>query len=206
MSELGRPFTGGSWCGKASGHQLYFSETSTVTASVKVIICLLILIHFPFLLQNPNKTCLFCGKLPIPMILMTLLRESVCNVEMSTENYPNWGQILTCADKLLSLSVCRLFKFFLPFCLLKKSNLLPFFPKPLHYRDKKIESHPFAITLGPNLHSFCRQVSSPCEFCPILRTKRNFLGIEHIFFMYRQKTRSNCHDITLHVTISSLLN
>ncbi|XP_058065903.1 uncharacterized protein LOC131215530 [Anopheles bellator] len=36
LSELGRPFTGGSWCGKASGHQLYFSETSTVTASVKV--------------------------------------------------------------------------------------------------------------------------------------------------------------------------
>ncbi|XP_055387186.1 uncharacterized protein LOC129615828 [Condylostylus longicornis] len=36
LSELGRPFTGGSWCGKASGPQLYFSETSTVTASVKV--------------------------------------------------------------------------------------------------------------------------------------------------------------------------
>jgi hypothetical protein len=36
LSELGRPFTGGSWCGTASGHQLYFSETSTVTASVKV--------------------------------------------------------------------------------------------------------------------------------------------------------------------------
>lgn len=36
LSELGRPFTGGSWCGKASGHQLYFSETATVTASVKV--------------------------------------------------------------------------------------------------------------------------------------------------------------------------
>lgn len=33
---MGRPFTGGSWCGSASGHQLYFSETSTVTASVKV--------------------------------------------------------------------------------------------------------------------------------------------------------------------------
>lgn len=40
LSELGRPFTGGSWCGKASGHQLYFSETSTVTASVKVITCI----------------------------------------------------------------------------------------------------------------------------------------------------------------------
>ncbi|XP_055632002.1 uncharacterized protein LOC129771902 [Toxorhynchites rutilus septentrionalis] len=36
LSELGRPFTGGSWCGKASGHQLYYSETATVTASVKV--------------------------------------------------------------------------------------------------------------------------------------------------------------------------
>ncbi|TMW46885.1 hypothetical protein DOY81_008035, partial [Sarcophaga bullata] len=35
LSELGRPFTGGSWCGKATGPQLYFSETSTVTASVK---------------------------------------------------------------------------------------------------------------------------------------------------------------------------
>lgn len=36
LSELGRPFTGGSWCGSASGPQQYFSETSTVTASVKV--------------------------------------------------------------------------------------------------------------------------------------------------------------------------
>lgn len=36
VSELGRPFTGGSWCGTASGVQQYFSETSTVTASVKV--------------------------------------------------------------------------------------------------------------------------------------------------------------------------
>jgi len=36
LSELGRPFTGGSWCGTASGPQQYFSETSTVTASVKV--------------------------------------------------------------------------------------------------------------------------------------------------------------------------
>ncbi|XP_018785466.1 PREDICTED: uncharacterized protein LOC108966827 [Bactrocera latifrons] len=36
LSELGRPFTGGSWCGKATGPQLYFSETTTVTASVKV--------------------------------------------------------------------------------------------------------------------------------------------------------------------------
>ncbi|GAB0090204.1 prolow-density lipoprotein receptor-related protein 1-like [Sergentomyia squamirostris] len=36
LSELGRPFTGGSWCGSASGHQLYYSETSTVTVSVKV--------------------------------------------------------------------------------------------------------------------------------------------------------------------------
>lgn len=36
LSELGRPFTGGSWCGTAGGVQQYFSETSTVTASVKV--------------------------------------------------------------------------------------------------------------------------------------------------------------------------
>lgn len=36
LSELGRPFTGGSWCGAATGPQQYFSETSTVTASVKV--------------------------------------------------------------------------------------------------------------------------------------------------------------------------
>jgi hypothetical protein len=36
LSELGRPFTGGKWCGTASGAQQYFSETSTVTASVKV--------------------------------------------------------------------------------------------------------------------------------------------------------------------------
>lgn len=36
LSELGRPFTGGSWCGAATGPNLYYSETSTVTASVKV--------------------------------------------------------------------------------------------------------------------------------------------------------------------------
>lgn len=36
LSELGRPFTGGSWCGAATGPQQYYSETSTVTASVKV--------------------------------------------------------------------------------------------------------------------------------------------------------------------------
>ncbi|XP_070492853.1 uncharacterized protein [Chironomus tepperi] len=45
LSELGRPFTGGSWCGTASGPQQYFSETSTVTASVKVF-------HAPSLQQE----------------------------------------------------------------------------------------------------------------------------------------------------------
>lgn len=39
LSELGRPFTGGSWCGAATGPQQYYSETSTVTASVKVSVC-----------------------------------------------------------------------------------------------------------------------------------------------------------------------
>lgn len=36
VSELGRPFTGGSWCGAADGAALYYSETSTVTVSVKL--------------------------------------------------------------------------------------------------------------------------------------------------------------------------
>lgn len=36
LSELGRPFTGGSWCGSSSGPAAYFSETSTVTVSVKL--------------------------------------------------------------------------------------------------------------------------------------------------------------------------
>lgn len=36
LSELGRPFTGGSWCGTSSGPAAYYSETSTVTASVKL--------------------------------------------------------------------------------------------------------------------------------------------------------------------------
>lgn len=36
LSELGRPFTGGSWCGTSSGPATYYSETSTVTASVKL--------------------------------------------------------------------------------------------------------------------------------------------------------------------------
>ncbi|GBP08690.1 Apical endosomal glycoprotein [Eumeta japonica] len=36
VSELGRPFTGGSWCGVAAGPAVYFSETATVTVSVKL--------------------------------------------------------------------------------------------------------------------------------------------------------------------------
>lgn len=44
IMELGRPFTGGSWCGASSGHAVYFSETSTITATVK-------LFHSP---QNTN--------------------------------------------------------------------------------------------------------------------------------------------------------
>ncbi|CAG4939805.1 unnamed protein product [Parnassius apollo] len=36
LSELGRPFTGGSWCGSADGAALYYSETATVTVSVKL--------------------------------------------------------------------------------------------------------------------------------------------------------------------------
>ncbi|XP_013182509.1 PREDICTED: uncharacterized protein LOC106128593 [Papilio xuthus] len=36
LSELGRPFTGGSWCGAADGAALYYSETATVTVSVKL--------------------------------------------------------------------------------------------------------------------------------------------------------------------------
>lgn len=36
LSELGRPFTGGSWCGAADGTALYYSETATVTVSVKL--------------------------------------------------------------------------------------------------------------------------------------------------------------------------
>ncbi|KAJ8948652.1 hypothetical protein NQ318_022720 [Aromia moschata] len=36
LSELGRPFTGGSWCGSSSGPAAYYSETSTVTVTVKL--------------------------------------------------------------------------------------------------------------------------------------------------------------------------
>ncbi|CAG9857034.1 unnamed protein product [Phyllotreta striolata] len=36
LSELGRPFTGGSWCGAAAGPAAYYSETATVTATVKL--------------------------------------------------------------------------------------------------------------------------------------------------------------------------
>lgn len=36
LSELGRPFTGGSWCGESDGTALYYSETATVTVSVKL--------------------------------------------------------------------------------------------------------------------------------------------------------------------------
>ncbi|KAL7290213.1 hypothetical protein TKK_0015919 [Trichogramma kaykai] len=36
LAELGRPFTGGSWCGAGEGHASYYSETSTVTASIRL--------------------------------------------------------------------------------------------------------------------------------------------------------------------------
>lgn len=36
LSELGRPFTGGSWCGSSTGYAVYYSETSTITVSVKL--------------------------------------------------------------------------------------------------------------------------------------------------------------------------
>lgn len=36
LSELGRPFTGGSWCGASTGYAVYYSETSTVTITLRV--------------------------------------------------------------------------------------------------------------------------------------------------------------------------
>uniref|UniRef100_A0A8D8UFI7 CUB domain-containing protein n=1 Tax=Cacopsylla melanoneura TaxID=428564 RepID=A0A8D8UFI7_9HEMI len=36
ISELGRPYTGGSWCGAASSYAVYFTETSTVTVTVRL--------------------------------------------------------------------------------------------------------------------------------------------------------------------------
>lgn len=36
LAELGRPFTGGSWCGAGEGRASYYSETSTVTASIRL--------------------------------------------------------------------------------------------------------------------------------------------------------------------------
>ncbi|XP_063981005.1 uncharacterized protein LOC135164513 [Diachasmimorpha longicaudata] len=36
LSDLGRPFTGGSWCGASEGRATYYSETSTVTASIRL--------------------------------------------------------------------------------------------------------------------------------------------------------------------------
>ncbi|XP_012259017.1 uncharacterized protein LOC105687742 isoform X2 [Athalia rosae] len=36
LAELGRPFTGGSWCGIGKGRASYYSETSTVTASIRL--------------------------------------------------------------------------------------------------------------------------------------------------------------------------
>jgi len=36
LSEMGRPYTGGSWCGSSTGYAVYYSETSTVTVSVKL--------------------------------------------------------------------------------------------------------------------------------------------------------------------------
>ncbi|XP_034948578.1 uncharacterized protein [Chelonus insularis] len=36
LAELGKPFTGGSWCGTGEGRASYYSETSTVTASIRL--------------------------------------------------------------------------------------------------------------------------------------------------------------------------
>ena len=36
LSELGKPFTGGSWCGSSSGYAVYYSETSTITVTIKL--------------------------------------------------------------------------------------------------------------------------------------------------------------------------
>ncbi|XP_015595312.1 uncharacterized protein LOC107267765 isoform X2 [Cephus cinctus] len=36
LAELGRPFTGGFWCGAGEGRASYYSETSTVTASIRL--------------------------------------------------------------------------------------------------------------------------------------------------------------------------
>ncbi|XP_057323638.1 uncharacterized protein LOC130666541 [Microplitis mediator] len=36
LAELGKPFTGGSWCGPGEGRASYYSETSTVTASIRL--------------------------------------------------------------------------------------------------------------------------------------------------------------------------
>ena len=36
LAELGKPFTGGSWCGAGEGRASYYSETSTVTASIRL--------------------------------------------------------------------------------------------------------------------------------------------------------------------------
>lgn len=36
LSELGRPFTGGFWCGSATGPAVYFTETSTVTITIRL--------------------------------------------------------------------------------------------------------------------------------------------------------------------------
>lgn len=36
LAELGRTFSGGSWCGPSEGQPTYFSETATVTASIRL--------------------------------------------------------------------------------------------------------------------------------------------------------------------------
>lgn len=37
LAELGRPFAGGAWCGAAAGYAAYFSETPTVTVSLRLV-------------------------------------------------------------------------------------------------------------------------------------------------------------------------
>lgn len=36
IMELGRPFTGGKWCGASNGLTVYYSETSTITVTIRL--------------------------------------------------------------------------------------------------------------------------------------------------------------------------
>lgn len=122
LSELGRPFTGGSWCGTASGPQQYFSETSTVTASVKVKLSanLFIFIDLSIEIRRTHRLVCIChyyciiqekGTLPLLSYTWKFVRA---HTPQEHQNY----SISRSLSRILTLCHYYIFLFLFLFCYL----------------------------------------------------------------------------------------